>query len=120
MQFTTAQRHRLDSATLLTLASGCGPVIAGLLVLGSGILPVHFSVLLLLGFLVGIAASLPAIAFGHKWRHFKALATLAMLGTVVGSASVFIHYQKTGLEYARRYAEDWATAIQSQRPVLGR
>lgn len=115
----TAQRHRLDSATLLAVASGCGPVIAGLLVLGSGILPVRFHVLLLFGLVVGIAASLPAIAFGQKRSHFRALAVLALLGTVIGSASVFIHYQEAGLNYAQRYAERWAAAIQAQRRVLG-
>lgn len=88
--------------------------------LGSGILPIRFHVLLLLGFGIGVAASVPAIVFGHERRHRKALAALALLSTASGSAGVFIHYQEAGFQYAQRHAEKWAVAIHTCRRELGR
>jgi hypothetical protein len=110
MPLTREQRHRLDSSTVLTLSGGCGPVVVGALVLGSGILPVKFSFLLLTAFLIGISTSVPVFAFGRQVRHFKLLAAGAIVVTAIASGALFLHFQSAGLEHATRYAETWAAA----------
>ena len=119
MPLTNQQRHRLDSATLLTLNGGCGPFIVASLVLGSGILPISFTVLLVTGLLVGVMAAIPAVAFGRTPRRFKALAAAGIVATIIGSAAGFMHFQSTGLEHAKRYGERWAAAVNSTRQQRG-
>jgi hypothetical protein len=119
MQLSTAQRHRLNSATLLTVAGVCGPIVAASLVLGSGILPVRFGLLLLGALLIGVINSLPAILFGRRRLHFNVLAVIAILATILATSALFIYYQETGLEHAKRYAETWAAAVKMAKEQGG-
>ena len=119
MQLTAEQRHRLNSATVLTLNGGCGPFIVSSLVLGSGILPIRYDVLLLTRLLVGVAATIPLFAFGLHFRRFKLLATGTILSTAIGSAAIFMYFQSSGLEHAKRYGETWVAAIETTRDQRG-
>lgn len=119
MPLSKEQLHRRKSATVLTLSGGRGPLAAGLLVLGSGILPVEFAVLLLSGLLIGVAASLPLFVFGRRARYFNLLTAGAIGVTVITSGAVFMHFQSAGLEHATRYGETWAAAINTTRRQRG-
>ena len=115
VRFTKAQQHRLDSVTLGCVSGGAGVFAIAAIVLGSGILPIHFALLLLLGLIVGVAASAPAIVFGRTRRRFLLLSVAAIVLTMVGASTVFIHFQETGLEHAKRYGETWAAAASAAR-----
>jgi hypothetical protein len=115
MRLNPALKHRLNSATLLTVTVLGGAFVITSLVTASGILPVGYSLLLITGSASGLVGAMPVIFFGRSRRRFVVLAILAALVTVVVPSLVFRHFQRRGLEYAEQYGSLWARAVTLSR-----
>lgn len=90
-----------------------------LLVLGSGVLPVHFGVLILIGALGGFSSALLAARFGRDPRRFRVMAFVAVLATLAICVGSFAYFQRRGFDHAKRYGAEAATAITRVHATTG-
>lgn len=119
MRLDPKRQHTLNSVTLVMLTGGCGPFVMVSLVMASGILPIPLSLLFGAGLLIGIAAAVPAGAYGRTRLRFVLLSILAFALTLIAAMSLFLHVQKSGLAHATRYAQTWVAPIEQSRQRSG-
>jgi hypothetical protein len=117
--WSSRQQRQLNAISLAVLNALGGAFVISSLVLSSRILPVPYWLLVLAGAVVGLLASLPTAIPGIRRWHFIILAVFSCVITLVGASAIFFHFQRSGLVYAKRYAERWAAIVQARHTESG-
>jgi hypothetical protein len=118
--WTRAQQHRLNVVTLLVILTGLGACASSSLILASGILPIPEGALAAGGAAIGATTAIAAGAFGRTRTRFWTGVVLALAMTIWGASALFLHFQRGGLEHAKRYGARWAAILERQHATTGR